>query len=399
MTSSSTPHFYLALELRQFPAQAIIACHPAYRTLPFAIILQNPGRHKTSLWACSPAAQRCTITPGMPVHDAKKKCPDLQLLPRNKIAEIRLMKATHKVMETFTPVFSFSSAGNGILDLSGTPLLRHHTPDTALQHIRQALFHTTKLSGYAMGFSGNQVLAQMLAKSAEPNQSIIVLQQNEDDTLHQMDIALLPGISSSAKTKLEQYGLKTVDQFLKLKKTALIKRLGKEGERLYFLVRKQEFSTASPGHQSLQAETVFPYDINDQNKLKRIIRLTVDKLCFKLKTKGLNTGRLTVTLIYTDNKSIQQSIRFPNCTDDFLSLATQAEQLVRDMYTRRVAIKSIHTKASLLQQETRQLSLFDTRWERRQRAISQSITHIRQKNDFQSILSASHITRPNKQVR
>jgi nucleotidyltransferase/DNA polymerase involved in DNA repair len=204
----------------------------------------------------------------------------------------------------------------------------------------------------------------------------------------------LPGLRRGVKEKLEAYGLRDVAQVRKLSRAALVNTLGAQGEKLYYLVRGRECKNKKQGAETLRAETVLPGDVNDGGMLCREARLLADKFCYRLKRNGLGVERLTFSLQYTDNKVVQKSFRLSRRTSDFLTLADCAEQALRALHTRRAGLKALRVRAARPDRETRQLSLFDTPVQNRQRDIGGCVTAIRQKNRFESIMSGSSVKNP-----
>ncbi|MFC1585440.1 hypothetical protein ACFL5V_07840 [Fibrobacterota bacterium] len=379
---------YLALSIPLFPAQTLAALQPRLRGTPFAVIRQSLDNHKTPVWACSHEAEGFGIGGGMPLTDAKRLCRNLTVVKRDEAAEQHAYTALKRLLESYTPEYVLHISGKGFLNLTGTPVLRTYSAPDAARRFRAEAMEKTGMSRVALGLSVSPLLAKMLARAGTDGLRHCPLRQ-ERSMLEEMDAGLLPRLSGQCRSDLDRYGLKTVRHVRKLSKQFLIGRFGREGERLYLLSRGIDCPDASAGR-SLKETAVLPYDINDRDVLLRKLRLTVDRLCFRLKRNGLEIDRFALTIRYTDDKTVQRSFRLPAATNDFLTLAEGAEQMLWKLYTRRAALKSIRIKASRPRQETLQTDLFDTLWDRKQKDIGSCITRIRGKNKFTSILSGSN---------
>jgi nucleotidyltransferase/DNA polymerase involved in DNA repair len=175
-------------------------------------------------------------------------------------------------------------------------------------------------------------------------------------------------------------------------KEALIKRFGREGEKLYCLAHGLESPPSTRKSMSITAETVLEKDINDTHVLHRYIRYTTDKLCYLLKEHDMVIDRFSFHITYTDNKRTQKTKRFPSPTVDFLKLTHASEQLFDELYQRRVGIKSIKLVAPAPEPDSGRIDLFETTWDRKQQALGRGIADLRKRIGFSAILDANTVT-------
>jgi nucleotidyltransferase/DNA polymerase involved in DNA repair len=382
---------FLAFQIPDFPAQAFAARHSGYRGRAFVVVRQSGENYKTEVYSCSSRARTAGIHGGMPVHLARRRCRDLAVVQRDGEAERRVLDLLEQAAESCTPQYRFQGKSRGILDLRETPLLRKYIPLAAAEYFKKEMTAATGLTEVALGMAGGSLLARMLAASAFPDGLLYCGPDKEDETLKEMSVHLLPHLSADCREKLEQYGLRNVGQVRRFSKAALTGRFGREGERLYYLCRGEDIHAEARHADPVKAKTVLEHDINDQEILRRKVRLTADKLCFQLKRKNLGTGRFLLSLRYTDNRVARKAVYLKASTSDFLTVAGRAEQAFRELYSRRVGLKSFSLVVARPTGETKQLDLFDTPWERKQKDIGSSVTKIRTKNSFTSIVSASNI--------
>jgi hypothetical protein len=138
-------------------------------------------------------------------------------------------------------------------------------------------------------------------------------------------------------------------------------------------------------------ETIFEHDINDFTVLRERVWYTIDKLCNELKKEGVLTNRMTILIRYGDNKTVQRTIRLGTITNDFLTIRDAVAKAFFDLYQRRVAIKLLQLSVKKFERETGQLDLFETAWERKQKALSGKILEVRERMSFDAVLAGVNI--------
>jgi DNA polymerase-4 len=393
MTTSQLPKqvktLYISLEINQFPAQAIVVYDHRYKDKPFVVIRQNKNSHKSFVFACSSQAMEMDIFPGTPVYNLKKQHPKLIMIYQDKERERQVCRELENIFDGYTPDYEIKENGaSSILDLSHTPLKGFSSAEELSNKIKKEIELKLNLQEVAIGISQSKLMAKLLARLAKPDGVKICSPGEELVLLTFLDCRYLPGLSPACRAKLKKYGLKKIGQVQNLDKEALVKRFGREGEKLYALV--QGFDLKSKATQSLElhVETVLKKDIFQIPLLHRYIRHTADKLCFLLKSHHLLINKLTLVLTYTDSKTVQKTTSIPK-TNDLPIIIEKLLILFEDLYQRRVAIKSLKISVKNPNKFDGQLMLFDTKQNQKQRLFWEGITQVRNRLNFNTLCSAA----------
>ena len=381
---------YLCMEIDQFPAQVIAACEPRYRNTPFVVVRQRADSHHSRVWACSRAAADIGIRQGMPVRTARRRR-GVAVVPWDAALERMALEDLACILCDHTPAYEVDARGTCVADLSGTPAQRNQSAEQIALGLFQTVRDRIGLEALAIGASRSRLVARLMARASRPCGIRICRPGEEEDTLAALAVRWLPGLSATCRDKLRKYGLKTIGQVRCLGRQALVRRFGREGERLYSLACGVDVERRAVRMPALQAETVLDRDINDDALLVRQVRYTADKLCYELKTAQARTNRLTFALTYTDGKMAQKTVSLPYPTHDYAILAQTAVRLFEALYQRRAAIKSIRLTVNRLKRDTGQLDLFETARDQRQRRLEAAMTDIRKKMGFHSVLNASYL--------
>jgi DNA polymerase-4 len=383
---------FLSLSFPQFSAQVIAARDHSYAHRVFIVVRQDPDSHKTFALACSNEAVGQKIYPGMPVHVIRKRHPDIEILLRDKSVEQLVIQELKTVADRYTPEFFVDDeSGEGLLNLTGTPILRETSPDMTARIIQNDILSTTGMARALVGASRSVVISRILARQSRGSGIGICQAGDEEAFLAKCETKYLPGISPLCREKLKKFGLKRVDQLQKIGREGLRNHFGDEGEKLYCLSHGMDVSYTDKQTKSVEVETIFEHDINDFTVLRERVWYTIDKLCNELKKEGVLTNRMTILIRYGDNKTVQRTIRLGTITNDFLTIRDAFAKAFFDLYQRRVAIKLLQLSVKKFESETGQLDLLETTWERKQKALSGKILEVRERMSFDAVLAGVNV--------
>jgi DNA polymerase IV len=386
---------FITLDHDHFSAQALSAYDPTLRDHPFVVVRQSKDSHKCAVYACSYRAQQLGIRRGQPVQMVLRRHHKVEVVTRDNLIEETARDELGWVSEHYTPEFDVTEYGRCLLNLSGTPAEQDEDIEKIADRIRDDIVTKIGLQDVAIGIASSRLISTMLARLARPADTRFCIPGTEPETLASISADLLPGVSNTAKERIRQYGIKRIGQIQNLGKDALVARLGGEGERLYSLSVGVDAKRRIEKKEPIEAETVLDQDINDEKLLRQHVRYTADKLSHQMITVSAWASRMTFVLTYTDNRRTQKTASFVSPTNNREKLTDTALRLYRDLYQRRVAIKSIRLQVRQPRQDTNQMDLFETANEKRQRTIGHAMTKVRDRLGFDSVLpAANYVPKP-----
>jgi len=382
---------YIVVEIDHFSAQALTAYNPRYAALPFVVVRQDADSHKSFIWACSVKAKEKKIKRGKPLQLLKRKFPALQVFSQDKEIEKVVVNELVHIIKGYTPDYTKKGDGSFLLDFSPILKTRPAFAKEISEQLKLEIVDKVRLQEVAIGISQSKLIARIMSRLAKPNRIRICEPGKEKELITFLDYRYLPELSPLCREKLKKYGLKKVGQIQQLKKDDLVARLGAEGEKLYAMVQGNDLLEKRITSRPLYSEVVFKKDINHEKNLVRYIRHTADQLCFQLKNRQVLIKKLTFVLIYTDYKRVQKTVMFGEATEDFSLIARKAVQLFFELYTRRVAVKLVRLIVKDPYQRLGQLSLFESRQEKKGRLFRLGINQVRNKLHFSTLFSAAEL--------
>lgn len=325
----------------------------------------------------------------MPIFIVKRRFPQVTVIMPQPDIEKSLDLEMQRLLNRYTPLCTTKRRGLWLADLSGTPLSRGSTAWDMARHVQHDITYSLGLMECAIGIASSQLQAQVLAKTSAPNGYTVYTNGKEALQFAGLSPSLLPGLSGQSRERIKKYGLKTIGQIRLLSKEALLVRFGKEGEKIYALVNGFDLPQKPQSNLKLQAQAPLTKDINAMDLLTQKVRYTADKLCYQIKQYDQSISRFTLSLLYSDNKRVQKTIALPGPTNNFFTIANAAEQAFHELYTRRIAIKSMQLHSSRPTKNSGQVDLFESAQDHKQQALSRAITTIRGRLSFDKLLSAS----------
>jgi DNA polymerase-4 len=382
---------YAAIDLDQFGAQVPAAYGICKLSESFIVACQNAESQKSMVWAVSPPARDCGIECGMPVMLVKNRFPGIAVVTRDRALEALVCQDLQRVLEEFSPDVFVTPNGKCLVDLSRTPAARRLTLDGIGESIKTRIETALVVHNVSVGIARTPLLARILSKQARPSGIRFCAPEYETRALEALECTMLPGVSPACRSALKKYGIRLIGQLARLGKEAIVRRFGPEGEKLYAMATGlyERNKTSTPAVVTM--EIVFDTDINDVHELHRNIMYTVDKFCYRIKKQNMCIRQFTMILTYSDKQKAQKTVRLPEETDDFRTIAEASVHTFEMLYQRRVAVKSIVLYAGHTEQPSGQLDLFDSIVEHKQQRLAVGIVEVRNKFRFNSVVSGTHV--------
>lgn len=384
---------FLVAEAGDFPAQALAAWDPALRDRAFVVVDQDPENHKTHVLACSGPAADLGIRAGQSFATVRRRWRHVPALFRAPAREAALREELAALCRRFTPAYEVRADGCALLDLAGTPALREAFRSAKpaepihllARRLQREIRAQTGLLDVALGLAATRLMARVMARQAHPAGLRICPPGREAELLAPLEPSALPGLSPQCRERVRRYALKTVGQIQALGRQAVAAHFGSEGDKLYTLACGLDLVSVAGPPKGIAAETVLEEDVNDDDALARKVRLTADKLAFRLRQEGLTAAKLTVSIRYSDHRSARKTLPVAPATDGFKEIAALALRGFRELYQRRVALRAIVLTVSQPGADKGQVDLFEELHDRRSRALGDALTRIRGRSGFAAI--------------
>ena len=339
---------------------------PALRDRP--LIVAAPGADRATVLALSGEARAAGISRGMPVSQARKRCPDLIIRPPNPQLYARASRALDEILRRYAPVIEPRGYGHAFLDLTGTGRLFGPAVDVAARIQREARerLRLPLAAGVAQNKLVSQAAAEVVKTAGTGNGErgkgglMDVEVGSEAGFLAPESVELLPDLDPKLRTRLDDYQLDRIGEIQVISDDALASVFGPAGRRLGAHARGLDARPVLPP--AVRAEFRVAHtlgdDSNDIALLHRVLRHLTERLGARLRARQLVARRLTVQLAYTDYLTARRSVPLSLAALD-IELWDAARRAFTDACQRTVALRAVGVTVDRFLEASRQLELWE----------------------------------------
>ncbi len=339
--------FYAAVEQRDNPV-----------LLGKPVIVGGKPNSRGVVSAASYEARKFGIHSAMPMTEAFRRCPQAVFLPVNMQKYQEASDRIHEIFLSYTPLVEPLSLDEAFLDVTRSTALFGFAQDIAVlikQRIRQELGLTA-----SVGLAPNKFLAKIASDLQKPNGFVVVPPDKVQEFLDPLEVERVWGVGIKTAEQLHELRVRTVKDLRSLDESALSKRFGVMGKRLYELARGIDNRSVETERmtKSVGRETTFLSDIADVDVLeKELLELAVD-VGRRMRKHSLKAKTITLKARYPDFRTLSRSSTLPQATDLDDRIYHEACTLLRGISMNQ-PLRLIGITLNNLTDQTEQLTLFD----------------------------------------
>ena len=344
----------LHCDLNGFYASVELLSHPDLRDVPMAVCGDPASRHGIILAKNEPA-KRFGIQTAETIWQAKKKCPDLVLLPPHHDLYRAYSKQVNAIYDEYTDLVEPFGIDESWLDVTHTLHLFGGSAKDLADALRRRVRAELGLT-LSVGVSFNKVFAKLGSDYKKPDATTVISRENWQDIVWPLPVGDLLYVGGAARKLLRQYGVETIGQLAACKPAMLETLMGKLGTQLYEYANGLD---QSPVHSRYDAEpvksvgngTTFPKNLTTRMEVQNGIAMLADSVATRLRQYGLYAGGLQVTLRDPSfrDRSRQRQLAAP--THLIRDLTNTAMELVSELWKPPSPIRALTVTAIHLVQE------------------------------------------------
>ncbi|MEK4521847.1 DNA polymerase IV [Psychrobacillus sp. FSL W7-1457] len=282
------------LDMNSFYASVEQAHNPSLKGKPIAVA-GNPKERRGILVTCSYEARARGIYTTMSVWEAKRKCPELILLPPNFESYRAASKAMFDILRSYTPMVEPVSIDEGYIDLTDVDM-----QDDAVafaKSIQQRILRELDLP-CSIGIAPNKFLAKTASNMKKPMGITVLRKREVAQQLWHLPVIEMHGVGESTSKKLESLGIITIGNIASANPEILKSKLGKAGVRLYNRSHGIDDREVNPESifetKSVGNSTTLPYDETNMDELQKVLRRLSGKVASRLESKNLAGRSITI---------------------------------------------------------------------------------------------------------
>ena len=388
--------YILHCDCNGFFASVELLSYPELWDKPVAVGGDSETRHGIVL-AKNEAAKKYGIKTAETLWQARKKCPDLIVLPPHHDRYSHYSKIINGIYTQYTDLVEPFGIDESWLDVTNTYMLFADSPQQLADELRRRIKYETGLT-ISVGVSFNKIFAKLGSDYKKPDATTVIDRNNYKDIVYPLSVGDLIYVGKSTQSALAEMGVKTIGQLAQMPLKTLEERFGKHGTDLYKYANGLEDSPVSSYYsekdvKSIGSGNTFGKNLHTMEEIKpALLRLSED-VGTRLRRRGMYANGVQLTIRYPDFHTFTRQCKIPS-TDITNDIYKRALKLFIDNRNPQIAIRALTVTAIDLEKEKRvaQMSLFDTGADKKREKnekLQAAIDRIRDKYGNASVQSAT----------
>ena len=370
----------LHVDCNKFYASVECCMQPELRDKPVVVGGNEASRHGIVLTKNEIAA-RYNISTGETLWSARRKCPDLVVVPPRFPLYTKFSGMVRTILREYTPLVEPFGLDEAWLDVSGC----QRDPVEIAHEIRCRIKEELGIT-VSVGVSFNKTFAKLGSDYKKPDAVTVFSRANFRELVWPLPAGELLYVGRATRKKLEDRFLYTIGDIAKADPKLLQSLLGKWGPALHAVANGRENQPVIPveeaaGVQSVSNGMTTPRDLTDDRDVRRVLMVLSESVGRRLREQHL-AGR-TIELQLRDNQLHTRSHRVT--LDHYLQSTNDIEAaayaLFRDHYRWQRPLRSITVGVSGLEPDDTpcQLDMTDSAGREKREQLDRTVDALRQR--------------------
>jgi DNA polymerase-4 len=301
------------------------------------------------------------IRAGMPVQEAKRRCPPLILVEGDHSKYTETSARIFSLMKDYTPLVEVASIDEAYLDVTQSQLLFKSALHIA-QSIKERIREKERLT-CSIGVAPNKLLAKLGSRLQKPDGLVIIEKEKVEEILKDLPVSSLHGIGPKLEEALKSIGISTCGQLGKVHVSFLKKRFGVIGERLQEMGLGRDDSPVIPFDEEEDAKSIshsvtLEEDTSDSNLLRKVLLQLSERVSRRMRKDGFYGRRVVLTVRYSDFYTFSKQKTLSRWINSGNEIFREALEIFESIPHPK-PIRLLGVGISLLKKEWCQLDLFE----------------------------------------
>ncbi|MEG2296509.1 MAG: DNA polymerase IV [Clostridium sp.] len=348
-------------------------------------------RHGVIL-AKSIKAKQFGVQTGESIMEARKKCPDLEIVAANHELYKKMSEAFIELLREYSPHVEQYSIDEAFVDMTGMEAL-FGTPKQAADRIRERIY---KELGFTVniGVSNNKLLAKMASDFKKPNLVHTLFPEEIEKKMWPLPVGELFFVGDATEKKLKEMGITTIGDLAGTDQKFITSHLKKHGELIWNFANGRGLDVVEaepPDHKGYGNSTTIAFDVTDADTARMVLLSLADTVAARLRSHHVKAEVISVTIknYRLETASHQMVLRTPtNITAEIHQAACRLfEELWDGTPIRLLGIQTTRMK----EEGARQMSIFDDTDYEKLEKMDKAVDSIREKFGADSVKRASFL--------
>lgn len=390
----------LHCDLNCFFASVELLERPELRNVPVAVCGDPSVRHGIILAKNEPA-KKCGVQTAETIWQAKKKCPELVLLPPHHGLYAEYSSKVNELYHDYTDLIEPFGIDESWLDVTHTLHLFGGDARALADTIRMRVKHELGLT-ISVGVSFNKVFAKLGSDYKKPDATTVIAPENWNEFVWPLPVESLLYVGRAATAELARHGVRTVGQLAAMPQETLEAMFGKLGLQLHRCANGLDNARVlgeneRPPVKSVGNSTTFSHDLTTWDEVRTGAALLSDSVAMRLRQHGLYCGGVSVSVKNSRFQTVSKQKLLGHSTHLMREINDAALELLRLAWRAPDPVRLLSVTAMHLtdREETyEQLDLLSTAPQRqeKQERLESAMDKIRSKYGRDAISFATSAT-------
>lgn len=352
----------LHCDMNGFFASVELLDYPHLKDKPMAVCGNPDNRHGIIL-AKNEIAKAYGVVTAETLWQARKKCPDLQVVPPHHSKYKHYSKLINDIYLRYTDMVEPFSVDESWLDVTGSQKLFGSGKEIA-DELRQVIKEELGLT-LSAGVSFNKIFAKMGSDYKKPDATTVITRDNYKELLWPLDIRAMFFVGKVTADKLLHLGIKTIGELAKADKASLISLLGKQGGVIHDYANGLDMTPVSRFDErerikSVGNGTTFRRNLVGEEDIRTGVTALSDTVASRLRKYQMKAFGVKVDIKDPQFKVISRQVQLDNPTNLTEVIASTAMDIIKKHWRMRDPIRLITVTAINLcdENQAQQMSLF-----------------------------------------
>jgi DNA polymerase-4 len=290
--------------------------------------------------SCSYEARRFGLRAGMALSEARRLCPRAVILEGHAQVYRCFAERIFECCRAIAPAVE-TYLDEAYCDLSGTERL-HGDLLEAARGLKRAIRAATGL-GVTCGLGPNRMLAKLVGKTVKPDGLARIAAEEAEAFMRGRPVEQVAGVGHSHARTLRSMNVRTAGEMQALPGEALERLFGAPGRLLFERCRGRDTAVVSEREVplSISRETSFHRDTADRAEIEGMLEYLAGRACRTARELGIRPRTVATRLRYSDGEFAETARTLPAPSDADPVIVARALELLRRLFTRRVALHGV----------------------------------------------------------
>ena len=375
-----------------FFASVECALNPDLKNIPMAVGGSVEARHGIIL-AKNELAKKYNIQTAETIFSAKKKCPDLVIVPPHHDLYEEYSRNVNEIYLEYTDLVEKFGIDESWLDVTGSQRLFGSGEEIASilrKRIREEIGITI-----SVGVSFNKVFAKLGSDYKKPDATTVISRENFKEIVYPLPVGDLLFVGKKTKEVLSKLHIGTIGDLAESNENDIIKLLGKQGETIYRYARGEDSSPVDP-HANDEVKSVgngmtFKRDLYGEKDILCGISHLSESIAVRMRKKGVKCTVVQVTIKDPDLHSIQRQEKLDSPTNLAKDITDKAMEIIRRSWNMKNPIRMLTVTGGGIVPESgaEQISFFDEAKDPKRENLEKALDAIRDKYGKDAVQNAN----------